>query len=206
MDLPYPAVDNKMYKLKASRTEDWLSSERVACLDIETTDFSADIGLMLSWSIKYIGDRRVRSDVITKKELFDGSWDRRILKNLLAELKNADSIVTYFGTGFDNVFLRTRALILGIDFPPYGSITHYDVYYTAKSKLKLHSKRLDSVAQALGCSSQKTPVKIAEWQRARWGDTEALAYVLRHNKLDVKVLEEVYHKLRPFVKVTRRSI
>ena len=51
---------------------------------------------------KNIGDKRSKefaaaSPLRSFQELFDESWDRRILKSLLAELKNADSIVTYFG-------------------------------------------------------------------------------------------------------------
>jgi uncharacterized protein YprB with RNaseH-like and TPR domain len=132
--------------------------------------------------------------------------DRRLCESLVKELENVDVVATYFGTGFDNVFIRTRCLILDTYFPTYGTLSHYDVYFTAKSKLKLHSKRLDSVAKALGCKTQKTPVDIAVWQKARWGDEEALGYVLEHNELDTVVLEEVYNKLRPFVKITRRSI
>ena len=207
MDFSVKSIDSRIFVLKEEgKLGSWLDESKVAFLDIETTDFSADIGIMLSWAIKFPGADEVISDVITKKELFNGTFDRRICQSLVDEIKKIDVIVTYFGTGFDNVFLRTRCLILGIDFPVYGSIKHYDVYYTARSKLKLHSKRLDSVAKALGCSSQKTPVDISEWQKARWGNKESLGYVLEHNRLDVFVLEEVYNKLRPFVKVMRKSI
>ena len=200
------AVNSQIYRLRQDGVlKHWLDYENAIVLDIETTDFSADIGILLSWAIKLVGGK-VISDVITKEELFNGKFDRRICKSLVSELEKADAVITYFGTGFDNVFLRTRCLILGIDFPSYGTIHHYDVYYTARSKLKLHSKRLDSVAKALGCESQKSPVDISVWQRARWGDKNALDYVLEHNELDVLVLEEVYHKLRDFVKVTKKSI
>ena len=200
------AVNSQIYRLRQDgRLKHWLDYENAIILDLETTDFSADIGIMLSWAIKPVGGKVV-SDVITKEELFNGKFDQRICRSLVSELEKADAVITYFGTGFDNVFLRTRCLILGIDFPLYGTIHHYDVYYTARSKLKLHSKRLDSVARALGCDSQKTPVDISVWQKARWGDKAALDYVLEHNELDVLVLEEVYNKLRDFVKVTKKSI
>ena len=200
------AVNSQIYRLrKDGQLKHWLEYERAIILDIETTDFSADIGIMLSWAIKTVGGK-VISDVITREELFNGQLDRRICRSLVAELEKSDAVITYFGTGFDNVFIRTRCLILGIDFPSYGTIYHYDVYYTAKSKLKLHSKRLDSVARALGCESQKSPVDISVWQKARWGDKNALGYILEHNERDVYVLEEVYTKLRDFVKVTKKSI
>ena len=201
------SIDSRMFVLKEEgKFDHWLDSAKVGVVDIETTDFNADIGVMLSWAVKTLGEDEVRSDIITKAELFDGTLDRRICSTLVQELRAHDAIVTYFGTGFDNVFIRTRCLILGIPFFDYGSIANYDVYYTAKSKLKLHSKRLDSVARALGCETQKTPVDISVWQRARWGDKTSLDYVLQHNENDVLVLEEVYHKLRPFVKVQRKSI
>lgn len=207
LDVSVKAVDSRLFVLKNEGTlGHWMDESAVSFLDIETTDFSADIGIMLSWAIKYPGDDKVVSDVITKKELFDGKMDRRIVTSLIEEIKRADALVTYFGTGFDNTFMRTRALILDIPFPAYGSIYHYDVYFTARAKLKLHSKRLDSVAKALGCKHQKTPVDISVWQKARWGDEKSLDYIVEHNVKDIFVLEEVYDKLRPFVKVTRKSI
>ena len=207
LDISVKAVDSRLFVLKKEgMLGHWLDNSAVTFLDIETTDFSADIGVMLSWAIKYPGEDKVYSDVVTKKELFEGKMDRRIVESLIEEIKKADALVTYFGTGFDNTFMRTRALILDIPFPAYGSIYHYDVYFTARSKLKLHSKRLDSVAKALGCKHQKTPVDISVWQKARWGDKTALNYIVDHNKGDVYVLEEVYEKLRPFVQVTRKSI
>ena len=207
LDISVKAVDSRLFVLKKEgMLGHWLDNSAVTFLDIETTDFSADIGVMLSWAIKYPGEDKVYSDVVTKNELFEGKMDRRIVESLIEEIKKADALVTYFGTGFDNTFMRTRALILDIPFPAYGSIYHYDVYFTARSKLKLHSKRLDSVAKALGCKHQKTPVDISVWQKARWGDKKALNYIVEHNKGDVYVLEEVYEKLRPFVQVTRKSI
>ena len=201
------SIDSRLFVLKEEgMLESWLDNSRVAVIDIETTDFNADIGIMLSWASKTIGEDGIRSDLITKAELFNESFDRRLVESLIEEIKGHDALVTYFGTGFDNTFMRTRALIMNIPFPVYGSISHYDVYFTARSKLKLHSKRLDSVARALNCRVQKTPVDISVWQKARWGNPQALKYVLDHNRADVEVLEEVYHKLRPFVKVQKRSI
>lgn len=207
LDISVKAVDSRLFVLKKEgMLGHWMDDSAVTFLDIETTDFSADIGVMLSWAVKYPGEDRVYSDVVTKNELFEGKMDRRIVESLIEEIKKADALVTYFGTGFDNTFMRTRALILDIPFPAYGSIYHYDVYFTARSKLKLHSKRLDSVAKALGCKHQKTPVDISVWQKARWGDKASLNYIVEHNEGDVYVLEEVYEKLRPFVQVTRKSI
>src|SRR3990167_1018040 len=149
------AVNSQIYRLrKGGKLKHWLDYEHAIILDVETTDFSADIGIMLSWAIKPVGGK-VISDVITREELFNGQLDRRICRSLVAELEKADAVITYFGTGFD---------------------------------------------------SQKSPVDISVWQKARWGDKNALGYVLEHNELDVHVLEEVYNKLRDFVKVTRKSI
>ena len=202
------AIRSKIFYLRQEQAgpKHWLNDEKVAFFDIETTNFNADIGIMLSWALKYVGDKKVYSDIITKKEIMDGRLDRRIVLSLLAELRKTDVVVGYYSTGFDIPFLRTRCLILDIPFPAYGSLNHYDCYYTARAKLKLHSKRLASVADALHCNNEKTPVKIAVWQKAQYGDPTALKYVLDHNKADVLVLEEVYDRLRKFVQIMRKSI
>jgi uncharacterized protein YprB with RNaseH-like and TPR domain len=184
----------------------WYEEEglTLATLDIETSHLKANLGFMLSWCLKYRGGKVV-SNIVTKKEIFDGTLDKRIVKSLLDELKNVDVVISYYGTGFDIKFFRSRALYWKYLFPAYGSIFHFDVYYRARALLATHRKSLDAVTTFFGIEG-KTPIKLATWQKAMYGDKKALKEVLVHNVEDVKITEELFDLLEDYSKWTRRSL
>ena len=184
----------------------WYEEEglTLATFDIETSHLKANLGFIMSWSLKYRGGKIV-SDIVTRKELFDGTFDKRIVRSLLNELQNVDIIISYYGTGFDVKFLRTRALYWKFLFPAYGSIFHFDVYYRARALLATHRKSLDAVTTFFGIEGE-TPIRLETWQRAQYGDKKALAEVLHHNVEDVKITEKLFDLLEDYSKWTRRSL
>ncbi len=184
----------------------WYDEEdlTLATLDIETSHLKANIGFMLSWCLKYRGGKIVHG-IVTKNEIFNGIYDKRIVKELLKELENVDVVISYYGTGFDIKFLRTRALYWKYLFPAFGSIYHFDVFYRARSLLATHRKSLDAVTTFFGIEG-KTPILLATWQKAMYGDKQALAEVLVHNMEDVKITEELFNLLEDYSKWTRRSL
>lgn len=177
---------------------------RIGFLDIETTDFKANRGFMLSWAIKYRGGSTV-CDVITREDILSLNFDKRIVKSLVDELKNVDIIVTYYGTGFDIPFARTRALFWKYNFPVHGEKYHFDMYYRVAHLLKLTRNSLDAATTFLGIDG-KTHFDIAIWNAAAYGDEKALATILDHNIQDVQILEKLFDKLEDFSKWTKRSL
>ena len=128
------------------------------------------------------------------------------MKLLIEELNEYDLIVTYYGTGFDNKFMRTRAMILELPgFPTFGQLKHYDVYYSVKSRMSLYSNRLAVATQALGIEG-KTPLPPEIWGPGRLGYPSAMALIEEHNREDVKILENLYEEIVPYVQVQRKSI
>jgi len=93
----------------------------------------------------------------------------------------------------------------GLDFPGYGDIYHFDLYYVARDKLRLTRKSLDNVCDYLKIEG-KTQIDKDAWRKAKYGDPVALQEVLSHNSGDVVILEELHNKLESFRKWTRRSI
>jgi uncharacterized protein YprB with RNaseH-like and TPR domain len=177
---------------------------KVGYLDIESDGLRTDFSTMLTWSIKDKGGP-VYHDSVTRQELFDLQYDERIVKSLIDKLREYKIIVTYYGTGFDIPFIRTKALHYGIEFPSYADLTHFDIYYTVKSKLNLSRKSLDNACDYLGIVG-KTPLDKEVWRRAKYGDPGALAKVLEHNVADVAILEELHQKMEPFAKWMKRSL
>jgi uncharacterized protein YprB with RNaseH-like and TPR domain len=114
-------------------------------------------------------------------------------------------VVTYYGTNFDIPFLRTRAMIHGIEFPPYGDVYTWDLYYTVKSKMALTRNNLDRACAVLGIKG-KTHLDLQVWGLAALGDETALKKVLTHNKYDVIILEKLHERLCFSRKWTKTSI
>lgn len=200
-------IQNQIIDKRQDKSVPWylLPNMQIGYLDIETDNLKADFGTMLSWAIRFKGSDTTKVDYITKKELFDGSTDKRIIESLIDTLKQVKIVVTYYGTGFDIPFSRAKALHYDLEFPSYADLYHFDIYYSVKSKLGISSKSLASACDYLNITG-KTPLDKETWRRAKYGDPTAIQIVLEHNVADVDILEQLHNKLSPFSKWTKRSI
>lgn len=183
--------------------------ERIGFIDIETTNLNASLGIILSYCIKKLGGK-ILSGVIRKEDILRGSSagkeDKRLIQQLLNDLRNFDRIIGFYSQRFDIPYIRTRALSCGLDFPNYGTLKHTDMYFIVKSRLKLHSNKLAVVAQTILGKTEKTHIDSKYWRGAQRGDERSLDYILRHNKADVRDLERIYLKLLPFFRKTNTSV
>jgi len=205
MGQPWKAVDNRLYKLKIERQEHWLEQARIAPFDIEASDLDANAGgYLLSWAV-LMPDGSIAWDVITKKEIFNETLDRRLVKTCIDAILKVDVLVTYYGTGFDIPFLRARALYWGIPFPAYGQLQHIDLFFAARSLLKLSNKRMGTVTAFLGMT-EKDHYDVAVWNSARLGNKEALEHIVQHNISDVEITRDLLIALGPYRRWTRNSI
>lgn len=177
----------------------------IGFIDIETSHFKADVGFMLSWVLQLENEPEIKFDLITKDELFDLKFDKRITKSLLDAIKPVDILVNYYGTYFDFPFFRSRALYWGYKYPLYGSIYNFDVCSRVKTLLRLTRGSLRATSNFLNLSD-KFDVDLKVWNLARYGDRGALDAVLEHNMADVVTLADVFYKLEDYSKWSRRSI
>lgn len=211
----YDAVANKIRRWKRNgwekKAEAAMKKLRIGYLDIEATDLNADFGFLLSWYIKPRGSKKYDYAVITKKEIFDYEFDKRLVEELLEAFKNYDVIYTHWGRDrrFDIPFIRTRALVHGLHekLPRRFEKFVMDTWDIAKNKLKLHSNRLDSIADACRVRGvKKTPLSGKIWQLAAVGHPESLEYIAKHNRHDVILLERVHRKLESMENKVYRSM
>jgi uncharacterized protein YprB with RNaseH-like and TPR domain len=190
---------------------------KIGYIDIEVDNLKANFGNMLTWAIKE-KDGEVFTDQITKKEIFNETYDQRIVASIIEKMREFKILVSYYGKGFDLKYLRTKALKYGIPFPGFTpelnskghyvvrpEIFHFDLYYTVRRNLALHRKSLDVVTNYFGING-KTPIDHAVWLRAKYGHEDALAEVLHHNIGDVIILEELHDILEPHAKWTRSAL
>jgi uncharacterized protein YprB with RNaseH-like and TPR domain len=178
---------------------------RIGFFDLETSNLKADFGIILSYSILDDKTDELYGEVITAKDL-KTHLDRRVVSMMIADIQRFDLIVGYYSTKFDVPFARTRAQVLHLPFPGFGTIQHKDVYYIVRNKFALSRNRQEIAARMLVGKTEKTHILPDYWLRALSGDKKSLEYIFEHNKRDVRDLKRLYHAVMPFTKNTTASI
>jgi DNA polymerase III epsilon subunit-like protein len=125
--------------------------------------------------------------------------DKQLLKDFLKELNKADEIIAHNGDRFDIKWLRTRCVINEVPmFPVYQTI---DTLKIAKAQFNFNSNKLDYIAQVLGVGAKTKHEGLDMWKKiVLHKDPVALNDMIEYCKNDAVVLENVYHKLRPYSK------
>ena len=199
------------FKWKA-KTYKYNTGANILLLDIETAPSEAYIwGLwnqdiythqimsdwyIISWAAKWLFDEEVLSDRLTGQESLIGD-DSRILENLWELLDQSDIVIGHNLDKFDLPRIKTRFLIHGIEPPSFYK--QIDTLKVAKKEFDFSSNKLDYLAKLLDVQV-KNGVDFELWRKCREGIEEALVELEEYNQQDVKVLEDVYLKLRPYIK------
>lgn len=192
--------------------------ERKGCLDIEAGGLKGDFDIMLSWAIKTSGKDDYIYDHLTASDITKGLYDSRIMATLIEHMWGFDRLITHYGGPgrFDLGFIRARYLWLiapsrklykGERLPGYGEMYYSDTYPMAKRALTISSRRQNSIANTILGEDIKTKIDRDYWMDIKYGNArkrqKAIDYIIEHNILDCKQLDENYLTLLPFVKETR---
>lgn len=151
---------------------------------------------IICWSAKWLYSDDVMGDVLTPEEAINED-DSRIVESLWLLIDEADVVVAHNGNKADIPWMNTRFILNGLVPPkPYFSI---DTCQVAKKNFGFSSNKLDALATYFGLSN-KIDTNFKLWKGCLNGQEESLKYMLEYNKMDVKILEEVYLILRPWIK------
>jgi predicted PolB exonuclease-like 3'-5' exonuclease len=151
---------------------------------------------MLCWSAKWLYEEEVMGDCLTSQEAIEEN-DFRITLSLYSLISQADIIVAYNGRNFDIPYMNQRFLVYNL--PPYPAVQIVDPYETAKSVFRFSSNKMDNIATQLGLQN-KIQTDFSLWKGCIYGDKKSLDDMLKYNKQDVVVLEEIYCKMLPWMK------
>lgn len=182
---------------------------RILLLDIETSPYTAyiwqlnqrwinpdniiDSARILCWSAKWLGEDEV---------FFDSERNNlpeHYLSNIHKLMCEADAVVHYNGTKFDIPILNREFLLWGMK-PPAPS-KQVDLFKVVKQRFKFPSSSLNYISKALKIG-KKTPHKgFSLWTDCMKGDDTAWKHMEEYNKNDVILLEQVYYKLLPWIRV-----
>jgi hypothetical protein len=126
----------------------------------------------------------------------DNQDDKTLLEKFIPILDKANQIVAHHGDSFDLKWLRMRAIKQGLIMKPrYETI---DTKKLAKSQFNFHSNKLDELGRFFDLG-RKNDTDMELWDKIILNkDPEALDYMVEYCEQDVRLLEQVYHKLRPY--------
>lgn len=152
-------------------------------------------GHIMSYAAKWLGDNTVFYEENRK------SNDKSIVRSLVSLLDHADIAVAHNGGRFDFPQITGRALAHSINPPsPYKIV---DTYKVAKKEFGFPSNSLEYLADVLGCTKKSAHKKFPGfelWLACLRGDNEAWEEMRHYNIQDVITLEEIYLKMRPFIR------
>lgn len=151
---------------------------------------------VLSWSAKWLFDSEVMSDIQTSSEAKSRD-DKRLLGGIWDLINQADVVIAHNGDKFDLKKLNTRFYMNGYLPPsPYQSI---DTLKAVKRNFAFSSNRLDYLGKIM-TNKGKISTNFQLWTDCLKGERGALSEMLEYNEEDVRLLEEVYVELRPWIK------
>ena len=150
----------------------------------------------LTWAAKWLFEDKVYSAKLTSNEAKNQS-DKRIMQSIWKMLDEADIIVAHNGVRFDLPALNTRFIINGMLPPsPYMAI---DTLLAARKKFRFAHNKLDYINKVLNLERKKDTGGFELWDRCYKGDVAALREMEDYNIQDVRILEETYLNMRPYI-------
>lgn len=115
-----------------------------------------------------------------------------------ALLDEADAVVTYNGKKFDLPHLNLEFLRAGLTPPsPYASI---DLLQVVRSTFKFTSNKLENVAGKLGIGKKIEHEGFALWLKCMADDADAWKKMREYNMHDVRLTEQLYDMVLPWIK------
>jgi len=184
---------------------------RILILDIETAPniayvwryYKENIGAkqvlehstIMSFAAKWLGDDNI---IYCDGRVFD---ETRILKELIYVLDLADIVIAHNGSKFDLPTIQGRAMVAGFKPPsPYKVI---DTRTVAKYEFNFPSNSLEYLSDILGVDKKDNHKKFPGfelWAECLKGNEEAWDEMREYNIQDVVTLEQVYLKMRPWMR------
>jgi len=172
------------------------NNKSMAIWDTESIGFNADYGTLLCGSVK-----TVNGPVKTFRVEQLGN-DRKVARELKEYLESFDCWVTQYGKMHDVPFVNTRLLRHGLE--PLEPRPHIDVFFVVKSRLRLSSASQAQVLSFLGTSTQKYHLGPDNWAELGCDFEARMKEIVKRCELDVKGLEQGFHKIKHIVRDVKR--
>jgi hypothetical protein len=189
-----------------------ISNSKILLLDIETAPLEAYIWrlwkqvvrpeaitsdwFMLTWAAKWLGEEYIYSRRLSSREAIDED-DGRIVSDLWEFMDEADIVIAHNASFFDIPRINSRFLINKLS--PPSSYKQIDTLVVAKRGFSFSGNSLDDLARIFKLEG-KSKTAFSLWIGCKKGEDSSLKEMEDYNREDVRLLEEVYLKMRPYIK------
>lgn len=154
---------------------------------------------MLCFAYKWLGEKKIRvhslPDYATYKK--DKENDFELVKELWNLFEEADIIIAHNGDKFD--IKKSNAKFLEHGFRPPSNYKTVDTLKVARKHFNLNSNRLDDIGRLLKIGRKVPTTGFHLWKGCMTGDKTSWGQMVKYNKQDVNLLEQVYLELRPWM-------
>lgn len=190
-----------------SNTRRPINKPKILLIDLETSplivyawslwdrftpvDNIVEPGHTLCFTAKWLGEKGVIFDSLNQSSRAD------MIKNAWKLLDEADAVVHYNGKKFDIPVLEAEFLLAGLR--PPSPTPQIDLLQTAR-RFRLPSRKLDYISKRLGIGQKVRHKGMELWKQCMAGDAGSWKVMERYNRQDVKLLEDLYNVLRPWIK------
>ena len=151
---------------------------------------------IISWAAKWLYDDNVQSDVVTPEESKNRD-DKRVLKSIHKLLDEADIVIGHNGDRFDLRKLRWR--FISHDMKPPSPFKIIDTLKVARKEFFAPSYKQDFLTKYFKLEN-KLSTEFQLWVDCEAGIPERLDEMAEYNRHDVMGLEELYLKIRPYIR------
>lgn len=185
-----------------------MSTPKILTLDLETSPLLVytwglwqqnvainqivDPTRVISWAAKW----HDKAQVLFGSEHHHGAEE--MIQRIYNLVDEADVVVHFNGGTFDMPHLRREFSIRG--FAPYSPAQEIDLLKVVKNRFRFPSNKLDYVSRQFGLGGKVSHTGFDLWKKCLQGDDQAWSLMRKYNKGDVIVTEQLYDKLRPFIK------
>ena len=163
---------------------------------IKDKDGNEKSWFVLSWAAKWLFDDNVQSDIVTPSESKSRN-DKRILKSIWKLLDEAEIVIGHNLDRFD--IRKLNARFIDNDITPPSPFRSIDTLKVARKEFAFVSYKQDFLTKHFELEN-KLKTEFQLWVDCMQGNQSRLDEMAKYNRHDVMGLEQVYLKLRPYIK------
>lgn len=123
--------------------------------------------------------------------------DKKLVEALWKLFDEADILIAHNGDQFD--IKKANARFAFYNLPPPSPYKTIDTLKVARRHFNFTSNKLDDLGKHLGYGRKLAHTGFHLWQGCMRGEDKAWKHMIRYNRRDVVLLEQIYLHLRPWM-------